>query len=193
MKKHTKKFGLLIVDDEKRPRELYREYLSDPQKGHYLLKNTWDSIEECEDAETALKYIKEYIRINDYHLLVIADAYMPPYCDGNEAFATLFGGLWLIDEVNRDKELRECVTILLVTYYNEHIKPYRNGGINEFQWDENKDYFFVEKPYPQSEVPIQAEALAKWQEEHEKETRDELYNKTLKAIGTIIKSKRKER
>ncbi|MBU4321468.1 MAG: sigma-54 dependent transcriptional regulator [Nitrospinae bacterium] len=194
MKKHTKKFGLLIVDDDAKQRQLYKEYLSDPQEGHYLLKNTWDSVEECEDAETALQYIKEYVKTNDYHLLVIADAYMPPYCDGNEAFAELFGGLWLIDEVNRDKYLKECVTILLVTYYNdnEHIKPYRNGDINEFQWDENKDYFFLEKPYPQSEVPIQAEALAKWQEEHEKETRDELYSKTFEAILKIIEPKKNE-
>lgn len=145
MKKSTKKFGLLIVDDEQTMRKLYKDAL----KEHPLLKLIWHSVEDRADGESALRYIEDYKNNCTNHLLVVTDAYMDPNCDNNTLndSSKLFGGLWLINEVNKDPELKEFVTILLITFLDDKIREFRNAlDDNCFPWVEKQDYFFLEKP-----------------------------------------------
>ena len=180
MKKSTKKFGLLIVDDELGIRKKYKDAL----KEHLLLGPGWNSIADCEDGESALEYIKNYNE--GYHLIVVTDAYMGPNCENNEIKDTskLFGGVWLIDQVNKDDELKRFVTILLITFHDERIKSYRRGN-DCFKWLENKDYYFVEKPRTGDTLQEQKFATEELSKGHPRETK-KLFAKTYEAVEYII-------
>lgn len=195
MKNSTKKFGLLIVDDEKDIRGMYRKALSE----HYKLKDLWDSIGECEEGESALKYIKGYLGKNLYHLIVVSDAFMPPNCDGNKPLPDkLFGGLWLIDHVNKNKELKEDVSLVLITYFDEQIKPYLMGGKVQFECKRDEHYFYVSKPYIESTYKGEkTKGIDQGQKEATKElskldpeTTEKLFKETFHAIWKAIDSKR---
>lgn len=189
MKKNTKKFGLLIVDDEPRIREIYKGVLED----HYILKQCWDTINDCEDGESALTYIKEYKDRKKYHLIVVADAYMGPNCVNNniEDANKLFGGFWLIDQVNKNDDLKEFVTILLITFHDERVKSYRMGN-DLFKWFLEKDYYFVEKPRTNPNIRNQinaTEALSKIEEQSEIK---KLFEKTFEIIQVITEGRENE-
>lgn len=199
MKKNTNKFGLLIVDDEKDMRGMYRRALSE----HYKLKPVWDSIYECEEAESALKYINDYLEKSPYHLIVVSDTFMLPNCDGNKPLPEkLFGGLWLIDRVNKNEELKESVSLVLITYFDEQIKPYLMGDKVKFEWLRDKHYFYVPKPHPYTESTYRdgrAEGVDRGQKEATKElskldpeTEERLFQETFNAILKAIDSKRGE-
>lgn len=186
MKKSTKKFGLLIVDDEPRIRKIYKDAL----QAHFLLGPSWNSIADFEDGESALKYIKEYKDKKEYHLIVVADAYMGPNCENNKIKDAnkLFGGVWLIDQVNKNDELKGFVTILLITFYDEKIKSYRMGN-DVFKWVEEKDYYYVEKPRANTRIKNQIEATEALSKIEDSEEIKKLFEKTFYIIEEITKDK----
>lgn len=193
-KKSTSKFGLLIVDDEKGMRQVYKEYLSGV-KGHFILKHIWATKAEKDDAVKALEYIKEYKNRGDYHLLVITDAYMQPNCDGNEVEDTgkLFGGLWLINEVNKDPSLKDFTTILLTTYFDAKIQDYiyqRNTKL--FSWTVEKDFYFVKKPVTVDDGYKQQEDGTKLLLDSPPEEVNNLFNEIFRVISEIINTKQVE-
>lgn len=191
--KSTKMFGLLIVDDEKGMRKVYREYLSG-DKGHFKLKGIWNTIEELEDAKKALTYIKAYKDQSNYHLFVISDAYMPPNCDGNEVndASELFGGLWLINEVNKDPSLKDFTTIILTTYFNAKIQDYMyQKNTKLFSWTVGKDFYFVKKPVTVDDDYKQQEAGTKSLLDRPPEVVNGLFNEIFRAISEIINTKQK--
>lgn len=193
---NTRNFGLLIADDNPKTRENYQEYLTE----HPNLRDIWvydeqdkskRNVLQAGDAYSALQAIKKFIEETSYHMIVLTDAYMPPNSDGNQPIdkEKLFGGLKLIDEINKNKKLKERVTVILITFYDDDklIKNYRNRRRKElFNWRENRDYYFISKILSREDgLKTEEESLKKLSEANDK-LKKKVYAKTFELINARI-------
>ncbi|MBT9170396.1 MAG: hypothetical protein DDT18_00737 [Actinobacteria bacterium] len=102
--------------------------------------------------------------------------------------------------MNGDKELQESVSLVLITYFDEQIKPYLMGDKVKFEWNRDEHYFFVSKPYTESICKGEkAKGIGQGQKEATKElseldseTTEKLFKETFHAIWKAIDSKRGE-
>lgn len=181
---NSKKFKLFLVDNNAETISLYRNYFAN----NVSLKGLWDGeIEDASDGQLAIDKISEYVKSSNYPVLVVADGYMEPNCDGNTIRDTsrLFGGLWLIDRLKGNPDLTGRVSIILVSFYDDQLTPFLNGDKGEiFEWINGKDFRFVHKPYPHSqEVASENESSRFWKRHS---LQEDLYRETYEVVCKIV-------
>ena len=127
---------VLIVDDEKKWADCYKEWLQCLVKEVQWEKYLDHEIKLAYDGESALKIIKQDEDIN----IVICDIFMPPNCTSGYAPDDVekpFGGIWLVQKINKELDERNITSLL--------ISNKKDAEKYEKKWLRTETYKFVEK------------------------------------------------
>ncbi len=137
MRKEDVLWKVLIVDDEKAWIERYKMWLKELIDAIGATRYFHPDIITAQDGEGALQAIEADDEIN----IVIADIFMPPYCNAenipDDSENKPFGGIWLTIEIVRKSKDRN-IQVLLISGKSEAERY-------EKKWLRRVPYHFVEK------------------------------------------------
>ena len=176
---------LVIVDDDKRTREIYKRLLT----SHPGLSGVWKKdVLEFSSAGNVMRQLGMIDSSSE--ILILCDAYMPPNCDGNtvQDKNKLFGGFWLIDEIRTRTELSKRTEVILITYLEDDllVNDYLHGNRRDkFPYIRNKDFRFIPKPLAEEHgksIPAKISEL----EKRSSNLEDILFKETFNAVLEII-------